>query len=134
MGPPHDTKECSPWESDALRWQRPSPPAPQPPAPGELTAIVEEYRALGLEVAIAELDVHTLDDESQAQIYGSVFAEALAAGITDISVWGFTDAHLYTWLPGAKPTLFDEDYNPKPAYFAVRDALQSFAAGTARPA
>lgn len=96
------------------------------PTPGVLTSIVDEYTALGLEVTIAELDVHTYDPMSQAQIYGDVVAEALAAGITDISVWGFTDKHLYTWLPGAKPTMFDEEFNPKPAYFAVRDALQAF--------
>ena len=96
-----------------------------PPA-GAITEIVNSYKALGLEVSIAELDVHTLDPVSQAQIYGDVVSEALAAGITDISFWGFTDKHLYTWLPGAKPLLFDENYNPKPAYFAVLDALRTF--------
>jgi endo-1,4-beta-xylanase len=103
------------------------------PIPGVLTSIVNDYEALGLEVTIAELDVHTYDPVQQAQIYGDVVAEALAAGITDISVWGFTDKHLYTWLPGAKPTMFDEEFNPKPAYFAVRDALQSFVANDKKP-
>ncbi|WP_262001991.1 endo-1,4-beta-xylanase [Microbacterium sp. Mcb102] len=98
----------------------------QGPPPGVLTEIVNEYEALGLEVTIAELDVHTYDPISQAQIYSDVVAEGLAAGITDISVWGFTDKHLYTWLPGAKPTMFDEEFNPKPAYVAVRDALKSW--------
>jgi len=96
------------------------------PTPGVLTDIVNEYHALGLEVSIAELDVHTYDPISQAKIYGDVVAEALAAGITEISVWGFTDKHLYTWLPGAKPTMFDEEFQPKPAYFSFRDALESF--------
>lgn len=105
----------------------------QGPVPGVLTSIVNEYQALGLEVTIAELDVHTYDPIQQAQIYGDVVAEGLAAGITDISVWGFTDKHLYTWLPGAKPTMFDEEFNPKPAYFAVRDALQSFVYNSAAP-
>ena len=99
------------------------------PERGVLTDIVDEHRALGLEVSIAELDVHTLDPISQAQIYGDIVTEALAAGLTDISVWGFTDKHLYTWLPGAKPTMFDEEFTPKPAYFAVRDALQAFVNG-----
>lgn len=101
------------------------------PAPGVITKIVESYHALGLEVSIAELDVHTLDPESQAQIYHDVVAEALDSGITEISFWGFTDKHLYTWLPGAKPLIFDEEYNPKPAYFAVLRALKEF---EARPA
>ncbi|MFC3807670.1 endo-1,4-beta-xylanase [Terrabacter sp. MAHUQ-38] len=98
----------------------------QAPPPGVITEMVNFFHALGLEVSIAELDVHTFDPLSQAQIYGAVVSEALNAGITDISFWGFTDKHLYTWLPGAKPLIFDEYYNPKPAYFAVRDALRNF--------
>lgn len=103
----------------------------QGPAPGVITEMVESYHALGLEVSIAELDVHTYDPVAQAQIYHDVVAEALDAGITEISFWGFTDKHLYTWLPGAKPLIFDEEYNPKPAYFAVLRALEEF---EARPA
>lgn len=96
------------------------------PESGVITEMVKSYHDLGLEVEIAELDVHTYDPVSQAQIYGDVVAEALAAGVTEISTWGFTDKHLYTWLPGAKPLLFDEEYNPKPAYFSVQDALREF--------
>ena len=103
------------------------------PPPGVITGIVNSYRALGLEVAVTELDVHTYDAVQQAQIYRDVVAEALAAGVRDISFWGFTDKHAYTWLPGAKPLMFDENYNAKPAYFATRDALQSFVRNTSAP-
>lgn len=103
------------------------------PTPGVITEMVNSYKALGLEVSIAELDVHTYDPVSQAQIYHDVVAEALAAGVTDISFWGFTDKHLWTWLPGAKPLLFDEEYNPKPAYFSTRDALASFVHNPSAP-
>lgn len=103
------------------------------PVPGVITEMVNSYRALGLDVEIAELDAHTYDPVQQAQIYGDVLAEALAAGVTEVSTWGFTDKHLYTWLPGSKPLLFDEEYNPKPAYFAFRDALQQFVQPTAAP-
>lgn len=103
------------------------------PQPGVLTDIVNSYHALGLDVSIAELDVHTYDTVSQAQIYGDVVAEALAAGVKEISTWGFTDAHLYTWLPGAKPLMFDEQYNPKSAYFAVLDALRHYVENTPLP-
>ncbi|KAM5341549.1 hypothetical protein ACJ41O_014580 [Fusarium nematophilum] len=94
------------------------------PAPGVLTEMVNSYKALGLEVAIAELDVHTLNATLQTEIYGAVMVEALNAGITDISFWGFTDNHAYTWLPGAKPLLFDEQYKPKGAFYAVHSALK----------
>lgn len=97
-----------------------------PPTPGVLTDIVDSYNALGLEVTIAEMDVHTLNDTLQTEIYGAVMDEALEAGITDISFWGFTDKHAYTWLPGAKPLMFDELYNAKGSFYATHDALTSF--------
>jgi len=103
------------------------------PQPGVITDIVNSYKKLGLQVAITELDVHTYDDAQQAQIYGDVIAESLAAGITDISTWGFTDKYLYTWLPGAKPLMFDENYQPKSAYFASRQALSAFVAAPTAP-
>ncbi|GAA3146960.1 endo-1,4-beta-xylanase [Planomonospora alba] len=98
-----------------------------PPEPGVITEIVNSYKALGLEVAITEMDVHLNPDANhdvnQAQIYWSVITEALAAGVRDISFWGFTDKYAYTWLPGAKPLMFDENYHPKPAFFATWVAL-----------
>jgi endo-1,4-beta-xylanase len=96
------------------------------PVPGVLSAIVEEYRALGLEVAITEMDVHNHDNVTQAQVYGDYIAEALAAGITDISFWGFTDKHTWTWQPGSKPHMFDANIDPKPSFYATLDALTNF--------
>ncbi|ELP69543.1 glycosyl hydrolase family 10 [Streptomyces turgidiscabies Car8] len=103
------------------------------PEPGVITQMAKSYQALGLDVAVTELDVHTYDVDQQTQIYGDVMAEALAAGIRDISFWGFTDKHAYTWLPGAKPLMFDEEYNPKPAYHATRDALRNFVSAPSAP-
>lgn len=48
-------------------------------------------------------------------------------------MWGFTDVD--AWIDrgghpdgeGEAPLIFDEDYNPKPAYFAIRDALRAAA-------
>ncbi|OAK93837.1 tomatinase [Phaeosphaeriaceae sp. SRC1lsM3a] len=94
------------------------------PIPGVLTDMVKSYNALGLEVAIAEMDVHTLNTTAQTDIYAAVMNEALDANITDISFWGFTDKHLYTWIPGAKPLMFDEEYKPKGAYYATHAALK----------
>lgn len=68
-----------------------------PVVPGVITEIVNSYKALGLEVTIAKMDVHTLNNTLVTQIYGDVIREVLAAGITDISFWGFTDTQL---IPG----------------------------------
>jgi endo-1,4-beta-xylanase len=97
-----------------------------PLVPGVITDMVNSYEALGLEVAIAEMDVHTLNNTLETEIYGSVISEALSAGITDISFWGFTDKHAYTWVPGAKPLMFDEKYKPKAEFYATHSALAEF--------
>lgn len=103
------------------------------PEPGVVTNLVRSFQDLGLEVSVTEMDVHTYDDAQQAQIYGDVIAESLAAGVTDISFWGFTDKHAYTWLPGAKPLMFDENYQPKSAYTATHDALRDFVSARKAP-
>ncbi|KAJ6064668.1 hypothetical protein N7499_013348 [Penicillium canescens] len=94
-----------------------------------IDGIVNSYTALGLEVTIAELDVHTLDNALETDIYGAVVGEALKAGITDISFWGFTDKHAYTWVPGAKPLMFDQCYKPKSEFYATHSALANFVSG-----
>lgn len=96
------------------------------PVPGVITDMVDSYHALGLDVSIAEMDVHTLNTTLQTDIYNAVVGEALDAGITDITFWGFTDKHAYTWIKGAKPVMFDEYYNPKGAFYATHAALTSF--------
>jgi GH35 family endo-1,4-beta-xylanase len=96
------------------------------PKPGVITEIVNSYKALGLQVAIAEMDVHTLDSAVETDIYGAVVSEALDAGITDISFWGFTDRHAYTWVQGAKPLMFDQCYKPKSEFYATHAALANF--------
>ncbi|KAG8668334.1 hypothetical protein FPOAC2_07620 [Fusarium poae] len=98
----------------------------EPLVPGVIRDMVNSYKALGLEVSIAELDVHTYNATQQADIYGNVIKEALDAGINDISFWGFTDKHSYTWLPGSKPLMFNETYQPKGAFFSTHDALANF--------
>ena len=95
------------------------------PPPGAITGIVNEYKDLGLEVAITEMDVHNHDNVTQAQIYRDYLAEALAAGVTDVSFWGFTDYYTWTWMPGSRPHIFDEYFNPKPSFYAVLDAVKN---------
>jgi endo-1,4-beta-xylanase len=100
------------------------------PQRGVIADMVTAYRALGLEVAITEMDVQLRTNvanplQDQADTYAQVVNEALHAGIRDISFWGFTDKY-QAWGPGAKPLLFDENYKAKPAFLAVWGALHGF--------
>lgn len=97
--------------------------------------IMEALAALGVKVFVTELDVPvppTLANrfEIQAERYRRVVETCLAVPACDmLIVWGIDDAH--TWLdsfdiltgPDPDPLLFDDLLRPKPAYFAVRDAL-----------
>jgi endo-1,4-beta-xylanase len=73
----------------------------------------------------------SLNDElrEQATIYGEMAAACRAAGNCHYFVtWGVSDR--YSWLQQVlgyadAPLLFDTKYRPKPAYYAVRDALRS---------
>jgi endo-1,4-beta-xylanase len=107
--------------------------AAQTGAPSSLTANLQRFADLGLDVAITEADVRVplpadVDKLSrQADVYRALMQSCLSVDrCVSYTVWGFTDAH--SWVPRAfngqgAATLFDAQLNPKPALFAVRDAL-----------
>lgn len=91
---------------------------------------------LGLEVQFTEVDIKYLgetDDEilrRQARDYYRLLEVCLdAENCTAFIVWGVSDR--FSWLrdpayfdnPTVQPLLFSEDYQPKPAYFALMDLL-----------
>ncbi|MFC4990291.1 endo-1,4-beta-xylanase [Saliphagus infecundisoli] len=108
------------------------------PDPESIGENIERFRELGLDVQITEMDVafhrgEVPDDplEVQADYYRDVFEACLDAGCETIVTWGVADAS--TWLRGfadfperytGDPLLFDERYDPKPAYDAVRAVLE----------
>ncbi len=98
---------------------------------------LRDFTDLGLSVAITELDIPIPpgDDaalDAQATAYRTIVEACLAvAGCDEVTVWGVTDAN--TWLNNlgifptpTRPLLFDDEFMPKPAYVAVRDALAAF--------
>jgi endo-1,4-beta-xylanase len=99
------------------------------PTREELETVMGDWDAMGLDVAITELDIPTVEDDQDAHAaqYADVVAACLAVdACVEVTLWGFTDRH--TWLddflgPGSTPLLFDEDYDPKPAYDAVAETL-----------
>ncbi len=100
---------------------------------------IGRFTALGVQVQITEMDValpvdaggnaRAEDLRRQADIYRKVAGACLAhPGCTAIQTWGFTDK--YSWIGSrSKHTqgaalLFDRNYQPKPAYEALRNALE----------
>jgi endo-1,4-beta-xylanase len=122
-----------------------------------LAANIARLTALGLQVHITELDVslpvsppdsppidsashpahdgaHDDDLLRQAQVYRAVVHACLQnPGCTAIQTWGFTDE--YSWIGShshgtrGRALLFDNTYQPKPAYDAV---LQELSTGRAQ--
>ncbi len=110
-----------------------------------LAANIARLTALGVQVHITELDValpldaqgnplHFDDLIRQADVYRGIVRACLQnAGCTAIQTWGFTDK--YSWIGshthGAKGQAlpFDRNYQPKPAYRALVEALAAGRAG-----
>ncbi|WP_433437175.1 endo-1,4-beta-xylanase [Nonomuraea sp. CA-141351] len=101
--------------------------------PTTLQENLQRFADLGVDVAITELDIRMLlpatDDKlaTQAKWYADVTKACLAVRrCVGITLWGHTDK--YSWIPAFFPgegaaLPYDENLNPKPAYYAIRDAL-----------
>jgi len=116
-------------------------PQPQPSQWKGLNKFLREIEKLGLQVYVTELDVDdsTLPsslpqrDQAIAAIYVNYLRNILQhQSVKAVLTWGFTDRD--TWLnrfrPRAdglpqRPLPFDENLQPTPAFFALRDALSS---------
>lgn len=119
------------------------------PMPGAgLRDFVRELRQMGLQVFVTELDVNdrkingTMQqrDAAVAQVYRDYATLMLAEpNVTALLTWGITDR--YTWLNGPKTARtdgkpqrclpFDSDFQPAPAFFALRAAIDSRVRGNA---
>lgn len=101
--------------------------------PSQMQQNLQRFADLGLDVAVTELDVRMqLPADStklatQATYYRNVTNACLAvARCAGITTWGYTDK--YSWVPNTFPgegaaLLVDENFQVKPAYTAVHDAL-----------
>lgn len=119
---------------------------PDGPDEGAFEQMLRDYTDLGVDVAITELDIpiDPADPDGltrQADAYRRIVSACVRVErCREITTWGITDA--FTWLDSfvvpvlgplptpTRPLLFDENGQPKPAYFAVRDVL----AAASRPA
>lgn len=110
------------------------------PTGEEIEATLRRFGALGIDVEITELNVHTWrfagDREARLAQQREKYAAAVRACVSvpackAVTVWLFTDRYP-TSIEAAldldgEPLLFDEEYTAKPAYFGVRDALAGLA-------
>ena len=104
-----------------------------------ISANIKRFTDLGVHVQITEMDValpvnaggnaSAEDLQQQAEIYRQIATACLShRGCTAIQTWGFTDK--YSWIGShSKHTqgaalLFDRNYRAKPAYEALREALE----------
>lgn len=105
---------------------------------------IENYKSLGLRVAITELDVTATGDNSgafgvrqgdrtipaenyqkQAEVYKKLFEIFMRHKdvIDRVTFWGLSDTR--SWRRGQDALLFDGNLNPKPAYKAVIETAQA---------
>jgi endo-1,4-beta-xylanase len=101
--------------------------------PSSMLANMQRFAALGVNVAVTELDdriqlpATTADLNQQATDYATVVNDCLQVSrCVGISQWGVGDAD--SWIPGTFPgwgaaTMYDQNYQPKPAYYAALSAL-----------
>jgi endo-1,4-beta-xylanase len=101
----------------------------------EIIENMKRFGELGIEVYVTEFDVNMNDvpgddaekERKQAEIYTSHLEACIESGVCkSFAFLGLTDRE--SWynelgVPNAMPLLFDREYNPKQAYYAVRDVL-----------
>jgi endo-1,4-beta-xylanase len=73
--------------------------------------------------------LHEADLARQANVYRFLATACFQQpSCTAFQTWGFTDK--YSWIPGyskgrkGAPLIFDANYSAKPAYTAVKEALE----------
>jgi endo-1,4-beta-xylanase len=108
--------------------------------PSSMLANMQRFAALGVNVAVTELDdriqlpASTADLNQQAADYATVVRDCLQVSrCVGVSQWGVGDAD--SWVPGTFPgwgaaTMYDQNYQPKPAYSATLSALGGSSTGT----
>ncbi|PSM38089.1 endo-1,4-beta-xylanase [Streptomyces dioscori] len=111
--------------------------------PSTLQANIQRFADLGVDVAITELDIRMTVPPTTAQLaqqkaeYKAVTAACAAvARCEGVTVWGFTDSD--SWIPDVftgygAATPYDENFQPKPAYYGIAEALGWVDDGTPEP-
>lgn len=106
------------------------------PFPSDMAKNLKRFSDAGFEVAVTEVDVRIPlngGDASEGHLkkQADYYRRALEACLSvkrcnSFTLWGPTDK--YSWVPVFFPdegeaTIFNDDFSPKPAYFALQETL-----------
>lgn len=108
------------------------------PSKADVVKNMKRFGDLGVKVYVTEFDVNMHDvhetkdkeDQMQAKVYGEMLGACLEVGPSvcpNFGYLGLTDRQ--SWYHGiglddANPLMFDDDFNPKPAFFETRSVLK----------
>ena len=88
---------------------------------------IKRYVQLGYEVNIPEVDIGDVAKnwteekaELQRRQYYKLITAAIRGGASDFQTWGFIDDG---WRPGEKAFPYTNYFEPKPAYYGIKEAL-----------
>src|SRR5581483_842658 len=101
--------------------------------PSSMLANTQRFAALGVQVAVTELDdriqlpASSANLQQQASDFSTVVSDCMqVSACPGVTQWAVGDPD--SWIPGAfsgfgAATMFDQNYQPKPAFTAVQNAL-----------
>ena len=107
--------------------------------PSDMQANMQRFANLGLDVAVTELDdritlpASSANLQQQATDFATVVKDCLGVSrCVGVTQWAVGDAD--SWVPGTfsgqgAATMFDQNYNPKPAFTSVQSTLAAGGGG-----
>jgi endo-1,4-beta-xylanase len=87
---------------------------------GDIEGALQALAAANVdEIAVTELDIEGASPAEYPTVVAACYAVPRCVGVT---VWGVRDAD--SWKADKTPLLFNNNWEPKDAYYAIRDYLR----------